>query len=178
MSRIGVQPIVLPAGVSVRLEQGVAKVQGPKGELVYALPGGISLNIEDNRVNVSREANRPELTALHGTARSLLTNMVRGVHEGYVRELEIQGVGYRAQIAGKALVLNIGFSHPIEFPIPEGLAMEVADGVRITIRGVDKQQVGEAAARIRSYYKAEPYKGKGIRYKDERVRRKAGKTVT
>lgn len=179
MSRIGIQPIALPAGVTARLEKGVVFVKGAKAELSYAPPAGIAVAVEDGRVSVSRPEDRPELAAQHGTARSLIANMVAGVASGYLKELEIQGVGYRAQMAGpKKLVLNVGYSHPIEFPVPDGLTVEVADNVRIAIRGADKQKVGEAAARIRSYYKAEPYKGKGIRYKDERVRRKAGKTVT
>lgn len=179
MSRIGVQPIVLPAGVSARMENGMVFVKGAKSELGYAPPAGIVVAIEPGRISVSRPEDRPELSALHGTARSLLNNMVIGVTTGYIKELEIQGVGYRAQMSGpRLLVLNIGYSHPIEFPISEGLTVEVADNVRILIRGSDKQQVGEAAAQIRSYYKAEPYKGKGIRYKGEKVRRKAGKTVT
>jgi large subunit ribosomal protein L6 len=179
MSRIGIQPIALPAGVTARQESGVVFVKGAKGELSYAPPAGLSVVLEPGHLSVSRPEDRPELAALHGTARSLLSNMVAGVSLGYSKELEIQGVGYRAQMSGpKKLVLNIGYSHPIEFPVPDGVTIEVADNVRILIRGADKQKVGEAAAHIRSYYKAEPYKGKGIRYKGERVRRKAGKTVT
>jgi len=169
---------VVPAGVTVRVESGIVLVKGAKAELKFTLPEGVSVAVEANQACVSRPADRPELNALHGTVRSLVANMVLGVTAGFSKELEIQGVGYRAQMTGpRMLVLNIGFSHPIEFPVPEGLQVEVADSVRIFIRGADKQQVGEAAARIRSYYKAEPYKGKGIRYKGERVRRKAGKTV-
>lgn len=179
MSRIGIQPIALPAGVTARQENGVVFVKGAKAELSYAPPAGISVAVEAGQLSVSRPDDRPDLSALHGTARSLLANMVAGVTSGYGKDLEIQGVGYRAQMSGpKKLVLNVGYSHPIEFPVPDGVTIEVADNVRISIRGADKQKVGEAAARIRSYYKAEPYKGKGIRYKDERVRRKAGKTVT
>lgn len=177
MSRIGVQPIRLPPGVTLRVEEGVARVKGPKGEMARRLPEGLRVEAEPDRVRVIRPEDRPDLAALHGTIRSLLANMVRGVSEGYLKELEIEGVGYRAQLNGNRLDLSIGRSHTVEFPVPQGLSVEVSDGVRIAVRGIDKQQVGEAAARIRAFYKAEPYKGKGIRYKGERVRRKAGKTV-
>lgn len=177
MSRIGRAPIVIPAGVSVRVEGDRVEVQGPRGELAWTKPASIGLAVEDGRVTVSRTSDESPARALHGTTRSLIAGMVKGVSEGYRKELEIQGVGYRAQVQGARLVMHLGFSHPIEFDVPPGVTVEVADGTRLVVSGADKQQVGEVSARLRGFHKAEPYKGKGVRYKDEHVRRKAGKTV-
>jgi len=177
MSRVGKQPIPVPAGVQVRLDGDMMTVKGGNGELSSRRPPGISVEQGDGVLHVGRASDTARLRALHGTTRSLLANMVKGVHEGYRSELEIQGVGYRAQLQGQTLVLSLGFSHAIEFPVPPGVKIEVPDATHVTVSGPDKQQVGDVSARIRGYSPAEPYKGKGVRYKGEAVRRKAGKTV-
>lgn len=177
MSRVGKNPVPVPAGVQVSLDGETITVKGPKGELSWRKPVGISVESGEGTLTVGRAAETARLRALHGTTRSLLANMVRGVHEGYRQELEIQGVGYRAQLQGQVLVLNLGFSHSIEFPVPSGVKIEVPDATHVVISGPDKQQVGDVSARIRGFSPAEPYKGKGVRYKGEAVRRKAGKTV-
>lgn len=177
MSRIGKQPVVLPAGVSVSLADGVATLKGPKGELSQKLPETIAVTQEGATLNVVRKSDDKQSRADHGTIRALLQNMVVGVKEGYSRELEIQGVGFRASIAGKQLTMNVGYSHPVDYTVPEGITVTVTDGVQLKVSGIDKQLVGQVSARIRAFRPPEPYKGKGVRYKDERVRRKAGKTV-
>jgi len=178
MSRIGKQPIELPGKVAVKVNgDSHVVVEGPKGKLEWNMPEGISLEQEDTSVAVNRASDSRQLRAMHGTARSLISNMVEGVSSGYVRELEIQGVGFRANVKGKILDLSLGFSHPVEHPIPEGLAITVEENTKIKVEGIDKQLVGQFAADVRSYYPPEPYKGKGIRYKDEYVRRKQGKSV-
>ncbi len=178
MSRIGKKPIPVPAGVTVDLKGQTFVVKGPKGELSFTLPKGVSLSVEGSEITMAR-ANESKVTrALHGTSRSLIANMIQGVTEGFSRDLEIQGVGFKAVLQGKDVVLNLGYSHEIRFPIPEGLTITVdSTGTNLNIKGCDKQAVGQAAARIRSFYKAEPYKGKGVRYKGEVVRRKAGKAA-
>ncbi len=177
MSRIGKQPVTLPTGVTVRLDDGVATLKGPKGELSQKLPETITVAQEGSVLNVIRKGDDKQSRADHGTIRALLQNMVVGVKDGYSRELEIQGVGFRASIAGKQLTMNVGYSHPVDYTVPEGITVTVTDGVQLKVSGIDKQLVGQVSARIRAFRPPEPYKGKGVRYKDERVRRKAGKTV-
>ena len=177
MSRLGAKPVDIPAGVTVRVDGQVVTVKGPKGELSWTCADGIGAAVEGKQIVVRRLREQEGISAQHGTTRSLIAGMVRGVHEGYVKELDIEGVGFKAQAQGQKLVMNIGYSHPIEYPVPAGLKLEVADGVHIKISGCDKHLVGEVSSQIRNFYRAEPYKGKGIRYKGEHVRRKAGKTV-
>ncbi len=177
MSRVGKNPVEVPSGVTVGIKGSQVTVKGGKGELQLTLAQGIEAKLEGQQVLVSRSGDEKEARALHGTMRSLIANMVEGVDKGFKKELEIQGVGFRGQLQGTTLILALGYSHPIEFPVPEGLNIELPDPTKIIVSGVDKQAVGQASARIRSYFPAEPYKGKGIRYKGEHVRRKAGKTV-
>ena len=178
MSRVGQKEISLPEKVTVSVDgSNHVTVEGPKGKLEWDLPKGISIEQSDGTVTVKRGSEQREVRALHGTARSLVANMVKGVSDGFVKELEIQGVGFRAAVKGKALDLNLGKSHPILHPIPEGLTVTVTDNTKIKVEGIDKQLVGQFAAEVRSYYPPEPYKGKGVRYVDEYVRRKAGKSV-
>ena len=178
MSRIGKQEINLPEKVEIKIDDSSAlSVEGPKGKLEWALPEGLSLEQEDGAVRIGCESNDRKLRAMHGTARSLIANMVEGVSNGFVRELEVQGVGFRAAVKGKDLDLSLGFSHPVLHPIPEGLTVTVEENTKIKVEGIDKQLVGQFAADVRSYYPPEPYKGKGVRYKDEYVRRKQGKSV-
>ena len=177
MSRIGRLPVELPAGVTASVEAGnVLKVKGPKGELAQAFSGDMEIKVEGNVITVSRPSDDKQHRALHGLTRALIANMVKGVNEEYVKELEIVGVGYRAQLSGKKLVLGVGFTHNVEIEAPEGIRFEVPAQTSIIVRGIDKQKVGQAAANIRAVKPPEPYKGKGIRYKDEHVRRKEGKT--
>lgn len=178
MSRIGKAPVAIPAGVHVSVQDGRVDVKGPKGELALALPRGITARVDGARVELGRAGETKQDRANHGTARSLLANCVEGVTQGYHKDLEIQGVGFRAALQGKKLVLSLGFSHPVEFMVPDGVQVKVTDNTLISVSGADKQQVGEVSARIRSYYPPEPYKGKGVRYKGEYVRRKVGKTVS
>lgn len=178
MSRIGKKPISVPAGVTVDVQDKTVTVKGSKGELTYTGPEGVSVKVEGSEVIVERVNNAKFNRAMHGTVRSLVENMIVGVTEGYVKELEIEGVGFKGVLKGKTLVLSLGYSHDINFEIADGLTVEVGGGgTEIKISGCDKQAVGQAAAQIRSYYKAEPYKGKGVRYKGEQIRRKAGKAV-
>ncbi len=176
MSRIGLMPVPLPKGVTVNIEGSTVKVKGPKGELVRTLNPEMQIKLEDNRLLVERPTDQRRHRALHGLTRALLTNMVQGVSQGFTRKLEIEGVGYRAEIQGKNLVLNVGFSHPVVVEPPPGISFEVEKGTRVfSVLGADKEMVGEMAARIRRIRPPEPYKGKGIRYQGEHVRRKAGK---
>ncbi len=177
MSRIGKQPVVLPAGLSARLADGVVTLKGPKGELALKLPETVALAVDGATLTVTRKGEDKQSRADHGTIRALLQNMLVGIKDGYSRELEIQGVGFKASIAGNKLTMNVGYSHPVEYIVPDGIAVAVTDGTQIKVSGIDKQLVGQVSARIRSFRPPEPYKGKGVRYKDERVRRKAGKTV-
>jgi large subunit ribosomal protein L6 len=178
MSRIGKLPIVLPDKVNVSSSsEKMIVVEGPKGKLEYQLPEGISLKQEGNSVELVRESDHRKHRALHGTARALVSNMVRGVTQGFVKEMEIQGVGYRAAVKGDNLDLQLGFSHPISHPIPKGLKVTVESNTLVKVEGIDRQLVGQFAAEVRSYRRPEPYKGKGIRYKGEYVRSKAGKSV-
>lgn len=178
MSRIGKNPVPLPSTVKVDLKGQNLKVTGPKGELSYTAPIGIAMKVEGDQFTVEPLNHSKKLKAMHGTVRALAANMVTGVTEGYTKQLEIQGVGFKGALKGNSIILNLGYSHEIDFPIPEGLTIEVDNsGTKIKITGCDKQKVGQAAAQIRSYYKAEPYKGKGVRYQGENVRRKTGKAV-
>lgn len=177
MSRIGKKEITLPEKVKLKINNGEVVVEGPKGKLEWNLPKGIELKVEDSKVLLTRTNEARELRALHGLSRSLVSNMVTGVSDGFVKNLEIQGVGFRAAVQGKNLNLSLGYSHPILFAIPEGIKVTVAENTKVKVEGIDKQMVGQAAADIRSYYPPEPYKGKGVRYSDEQVVRKEGKTV-
>jgi len=175
MSRIGKQPIAIPDGVDVEIKPGTVSVKGPKGELSQAISREIKVQLSDGTLTVQRPTDRGEHRALHGLTRSLIANMVGGVTEGYEKRLEIQGVGYRAQLRGKALELSLGYSHPVTVEAPEGVEFEVPQPTEVVVRGIDKQLVGEVAARIRKARPPEPYKGKGVRYSGEHVARKVGK---
>lgn len=177
MSRIGNLPIKIEDGVDVTVNGAAVSVKGSKGELSLDIPDGIQVAVEDGEINVSRSREIKKVRALHGTIRSLLNGMVEGVSKGFTRQLTVEGVGYRVSMQGQKLVMNVGYSHPIEYPIMDGVTVTVEKDTDITVTGADKQKVGQTAARIRGYAPAEPYKGKGIRYKDEQIRRKAGKTV-
>jgi len=177
MSRTGSKPINLPQGVTATLEGTNVTVKGPKGTLSYNVHETMSVVIEDDMIRVERPGDTKTDRTLHGTTRSLILNMVKGVSEGYNKKLKMVGVGYRAQLKGKTLVVNAGYSNPVELSIPEGLDIEVIKNTQISVSGIDKQQVGEFAANIRAVRKPEPYLGKGIRYTDEQVRRKEGKTA-
>jgi large subunit ribosomal protein L6 len=175
MSRIGKQPIALPDGVEVTIEPERVAVKGPKGELAERVARDIAVEQEDGRLLVKRPSDRGEHRALHGLTRSLIANMVEGVTNGFEKRLEIQGVGYRAQLQGNRLVLQLGYSHPVEIDAPEGIDFEVPTPTQVVVRGISKQLVGEVAAGIRKRRPPEPYKGKGIRYQGEYVARKVGK---
>ena len=175
MSRIGNKSISLPSGVSVELNEHVLTVKGPKGTLSYEFPKNISVELKDNTIHFTRPDNEKETRSLHGTARALVNNMVKGVNEGFEKVLEIVGTGYRAQLQGKKLVVQAGYSHPVELDIPEGLTITVPNPTEIHVAGCDKQLVGQFAADVRIIRKPEPYKGKGIHYHGEYIRRKEGK---
>lgn len=175
MSRVGRMPIDIPAGVNVNLDGHVITVKGPKGELTRTLHPDMKITVADNVITVERPSDEKEHRALHGLTRALVANMVTGVTEGFKKELEIVGVGYRAQMKGKKLALTLGFSHPLELDAPEGITIECPSATTIVVSGANNETVGEFAAKIRGYRLPEPYKGKGIRYAGERVRRKAGK---
>lgn len=175
MSRIGKRPIDLPSGVEVTLGEGNITVKGAKGVLKRDIPAGISVSQEDNQLIVKRASDAKEHRSLHGLTRALIANMVQGVDKGFEKKLELVGTGYRAAVQGKKLVLNVGYSHTVEFEPPEGIEFETPAATRITIKGIDKEKVGHIAATIREVRKPEPYKGKGIKYEDEKIRRKAGK---
>jgi large subunit ribosomal protein L6 len=175
MSRIGKKPVPVPAGVAVTVDAGTVSVKGPKGELSRTFHDDIGVEVRDGEVVVSRSSDAPRQRALHGLTRALLANMVEGVTDGYRRALEIIGVGYRAEKRGETLVLNVGYSHPVEYPQPAGITLSTPAPTVVVVEGIDKQQVGQVAAEIRAVRPPEPYKGKGIRYQGEQVRRKAGK---
>jgi len=175
MSRIGEKPVPVPGGVTVTVDAATVTVKGPKGELSCTLPEPISAAVTETEVVFTRRDESAK--AFHGLSRSLVANMITGVSEGYSKVLQIEGVGFRAAVQGRVLSLSLGFASPKEYKIPEGIDVAVNNNTEVTVSGTDKQQVGASAAWIRSYYPAEPYKGKGIRYRDERVRRKEGKTV-
>ena len=176
MSRIGNKPVDIPSGVAVQMDGNVLKAKGPLGELSFALPPGIQAKVAEGRVVVSRPDDTKRSKSFHGLARSMIANNVLGVSKGYTKELQLQGVGFRATVQGDKLVMAIGYSSPVEFVAPQGIKLTAKEGT-ITISGPDKTTVGDVSAHIRSFYPPEPYKGKGIRYKGEYVRRKAGKTV-
>lgn len=176
MSRVGKKPIEIPAGVTVTLDNNNVTVKGPKGELSRTFHADIEIKVEDNVINISRPSDAKEHRALHGTTRAILANMVEGVSKGFERGLELIGVGYRAAKQGNKLVLSVGYSHPVEIEAEKGLEIEVPSNTKIIIKGTDKERVGALAANIRDVRPPEPYKGKGIRYEGEFVRRKEGKT--
>jgi large subunit ribosomal protein L6 len=175
MSRIGKKPIEIPAGVSVSLSPGRVMVNGPLGELSQQIPQRMKVEQENGEIVVSRPSERGDDRALHGLTRSLVANMVEGVTKGFEKRLEIQGVGYRAALRGQSLELSVGFSHPVVVDPPAGITFEVSSATEVTVKGIDKQQVGQTAAEVRAVRPPEPYKGKGIRYVGEYVRRKVGK---
>jgi large subunit ribosomal protein L6 len=175
MSRIGRKPIDLPGGVAVTVEPGLVKVKGPKGELSQAVSQDMKIAVEDTVVNVTRPTDRGDHRALHGLTRTLIANMVQGVTAGFEKRLEIQGVGYRAQMRGSSIEFALGYSHPITVDPPAGISFEVPAPTQVVVRGIDKQAVGQVAANIRKLRPPEPYKGKGVRYQGEFVQRKVGK---
>jgi large subunit ribosomal protein L6 len=175
MSRIGKQPILIPPEVKVSLSDGVVEVAGPKGQLDRQLPRGVDVRVEDNQITVERPDDSRQARSIQGLTRTLLSNMVLGVSEGFEKKLEIVGVGYRAERKGEGLSLTLGYSHPILYPLPPGIDVAVEKQVNLTVKGINKELVGDVAAKIRSFRPPEPYKGKGIRYVGERVRRKVGK---
>jgi len=177
MSRIGKQPIAIPPKVKVEVKGQQVLVEGPKGKLNLELPRRTSLKVENGNVLLSRQGDDAQAKALHGLSRALVNNMVRGVSEGFIKKLEIQGVGFKAIVQGKNVNLNLGYSHPIQYPIPDQIKVTVEENTKITIEGPDRQVVGQVAAEIRGFYPPEPYKGKGVRYAGEHVQRKEGKTV-
>jgi len=175
MSRVGNAPIPIPGGVDITVSGRDVTVKGPKGTLSHVLPDKIDLEVADGQLTVSRQDEQRQTRALHGLTRALLANMCRGVSEGFVRELQTVGVGYRASLSGSKLELQVGYSHPVHIEAPDGITFEVPEPTRIVVSGIDKQAVGQIAADIRAVRPPEPYKGKGIRYAGEQVRRKAGK---
>jgi large subunit ribosomal protein L6 len=178
MSRIGNKAVEIPDKVKVNIDnEGAVSVEGPKGKLSWRLPRDIKGSVRDNRVSLMREAETRSVKALHGLSRSLVHNMVQGVSEGFSKQLEIEGVGFKAAVQGPTLNLSLGFSHPILFPIPKEIKITIAEGTKLTIQGIDKKLVGQVTADIRRFYPPEPYKGKGVRYVGEQIRRKEGKTV-
>jgi large subunit ribosomal protein L6 len=178
MSRIGNKVVEIPEKVKVNIDsKGAVSVEGPKGKLSWTLPHNIKATVTDNRISVARDAETRSVKALHGLSRSLVSNMVQGVSEGFTKNLEIEGVGFKAAVQGTNLNLSLGFSHPILFPIPKEIKITVTENTKISIQGIDKKTVGQVAADIRAYYPPEPYKGKGVRYAGEQIRRKEGKTV-
>ncbi len=177
MSRIGKQPIAVPPKVKVEVKGQKVLVEGPKGKLTFDLPKRTSLKVENGNVLVSRDGDDAQAKALHGLSRALVNNMVKGVSEGFVKKLEIQGVGFKAAVQGSVVNLSLGFSHPVNYPIPAQIKVTVEENTKLTIEGPDRQVVGRVASEIRSFYPPEPYKGKGVRYAGEHVVRKEGKTV-
>ncbi|MGH9364966.1 MAG: 50S ribosomal protein L6 [Thermoanaerobaculia bacterium] len=176
MSRIGNAPVAIPKGVEVNADREVVRVKGPRGELVSRIPQGISVSVADGQVRFSRSSEEPQQRAFHGLVRSLVANSVEGVTKGFTKDLEIVGVGYKAEVKGKAVVFSLGYSHPINFAIPEGISVALdAKAGKLTITGADRQKVGQTAAEIRSLRIPDPYKAKGIKYANEQIRRKVGK---
>jgi large subunit ribosomal protein L6 len=176
MSRVGNKPVALPVGVGVAVKDGIVSVKGAKGELVRRLPSGVSLDLVERELFVRREDDSAPNRAKHGLVRALLSNMVVGVSAGFEKKLEIQGIGYKAEVKGSVLNLNLGYSHPVEFPFPNGVSVKVDGGTKLTVLGIDREAVGQAAAEIRAFRSPDSYKGKGVRYVGERVRLKAGKS--
>jgi large subunit ribosomal protein L6 len=176
MSRIGKQPVAIPSGVTVQVDGRDVRVKGPKGEVANRIPAEITARVDDGQVLVERAGDAPRDKAMHGLARSLVANMVAGVTEGFTKRLEIVGVGYRAEASGETVRLNLGYSHPIQYPVPKGIEVKTPSPTVIEVSGADRQVVGQVAAELRGLRPTEPYKGKGIKYEGEHVRRKAGKT--
>jgi large subunit ribosomal protein L6 len=179
MSRIGKKPVAIPSGVTVDVSGNIVKVSGPKGDLSFTFLPEVTVTVKGEEVKVDRKGDTADARARHGLTRSIISNMVHGVNEGYSKELEIIGVGYKAQISGKKLTLQLGYSHPIDYEIPEGIEVVQDEKNKniLCVRGIDKQLVGQVSAQIRGFRKPEPYKGKGVRYRDEYVRRKVGKAA-
>ncbi len=178
MSRVGNKSIPIPPKVTIHVaDDATVTVEGPKGKLDWKLPGGILLTQADGEITVTRPSDHRTVRALHGTARAIIANMVKGVSDGFVKNLQIIGVGFRAAVKGSDLDLSLGYSHPLLHPIPEALTVTVEENTKIKVEGIDKHLVGQFAADVRAYYPPEPYKGKGVRYPDEQIRRKAGKSV-
>ncbi|HEY4659581.1 MAG TPA: 50S ribosomal protein L6 [Gemmatimonadaceae bacterium] len=175
MSRIGRKPIKIPQGVRVQVEGASVRAEGPKGKLSQPVPVGLSAKLENNELVITRAGDDRRVRALHGLARALVANMVTGVKDGFEKKLEIVGIGYRAQIQGRIIQLALGYSHPVIFPLPEGITAEIDKQTAITLRGADKALLGETAAKLRALRKPDPYKGKGVKYADEVIRRKVGK---
>jgi len=175
MSRIGKKPVPIPQGVKVHVEGATVRAEGPKGKLAQPVPAGLTAKLEGNQIVISRAGDDRKVRALHGLARALVANMVTGVKDGFEKKLEIVGIGYRAQVQGRAIQLALGYSHPVVFPLPEGITAEIDKQTAITLRGPDKAVLGQTAARLRMLRKPDPYKGKGIKYADEHIRRKVGK---
>ena len=177
MSRIGKLPVAIPAGVKVAVEASALRLEGPKGKLQTALPAGVEVKVEGNVLRVERRAEDRRIRALHGLTRKLIANMTQGVSQGFTRVLDINGVGYRAEVKGQEIHITLGFSHPVVFPLPAGVTAAVERQVIITLSSADRQVLGETAAKLRSLRPPEPYKGKGIKYREEVIKRKAGKAV-
>lgn len=179
MSRIGKKPVQIPAGVTIQVTQNTVSVKGPKGEIKKTFHPNIKIEVKDQNIVITRKDDEKENKALHGLTRSMLANMVEGVIKGYEKKMEIIGVGYRAQVNKNKITLTLGFSHPVEYTAPEGIEFEIDKENKnlLTVRGIDNQIVGEVAAKVRSFKKPEPYKGKGIKYQDEQITRKAGKAA-
>jgi large subunit ribosomal protein L6 len=177
MSRIGKMPVPIPAKVKVEVKDRKISVEGPKGKLNWTLPSRTKAAVQNNEVVITRAGEDAESKALHGLSRALVSNMVQGVSEGYVKKLEIQGVGFKAAVQGKHVNLSLGYSHPVNYPIPDQIKVTVEENTKLTIEGPSKEVVGRVASEIRAYYPPEPYKGKGVRYAGEQVKRKEGKTV-
>ena len=177
MSRIGKIPVAIPAKVKVEVKDRKVSVEGPKGKLDWTLPARTKAAVENNAIVITRQGEDAESRALHGLSRALIHNMVKGVSEGYVKKLEIQGVGFKAAVQGKQVNLSLGYSHPANYPIPDQIKVTVEENTKLTIEGPSKEVVGRVASEIRAYYPPEPYKGKGVRYAGEQVKRKEGKTV-
>ena len=176
MSRIGKMPVVIPKGVDVKADDKTVRVKGPKGELTSAIPAGLTVTVAEGAVQIARSGDEPKTRSVHGLLRSLVANSVEGVTKGFTRELEISGVGYKAEVKGKSVLFTLGYSHPIDFAIPEGIAIAVdAKAGRMTVTGADKQRVGQTAAEIRKLRVPDPYKAKGIKYLNEVIKRKVGK---
>ena len=177
MSRIGQKPIDLPDKVKISVNGPLVNIEGPRGKLKHTLPSGIEARLDGKTLLVEKKGETRQHKALHGLSRSLLANFVQGANEGFQKKLEIQGVGFKAALAGKNLNLNLGFSHPVTYPVPDDIKVTVTDNTNILVEGADKQKVGAVAADIRAYYPPEPYKGKGVRYSGEQIIRKEGKTA-
>ena len=175
MSRIGKTPVVVPSSVEVKFDGQTVTVKGPKGERTRTFPKGVSFELADGQITVTRDSDERQNRALHGLVRSLINNMVVGVTDGYEKKMEIVGTGYRVVAKGKDLEFHLGYSHSIDFPAPEGIEFKVESALKFSVLGISKEKVGETAARIRRLRPPEPYKGKGVRYADEQIRRKAGK---